>query len=110
MKRTLIACAAVALGATLVLAASPAVDKAIKTIQGVAADPAKMKLFCALDAAADATDEKEDPAVAKQIEGILTQLGADFSAAWDAGDDLDDKSPDGVEFAAAVEALAAKCP
>jgi hypothetical protein len=110
MRRTLIACAAIACGASLVLAASPEVDKAIKAIQGVTADPAKMQLFCALDEASDAAGEKADPANEKQVEEILGKLGADFAAAWDAGDNLDDKSADGVEFSAAVEAVAAKCP
>jgi hypothetical protein len=109
MKRSLLACAALAGAAGLALAASPEVDKAIKTIQGVAADPAKMQLFCALDAASDATSEKADPAQEKQVDDILGKLGADFAAAWDAGDNLDDKSADGMEFSTAVEAIAAKC-
>src|SRR5262245_45529341 len=109
MKRTLIACVVAACGASIVLAASPEVDKAIKTIQSVGADAAKMKLFCALETAVDATDGKEDPAVTKQIQDLLGQLGSGFKAAWEAGDKLDEKSPDGVEYAAAVEALAAKC-
>ena len=109
MKRTLIACAAIVCGASLTVAASPEIDKAIKTIQGVTADPAKMKLFCALDQVNDAAGEKADPAHEKQVEEILGKLGPDFAAAWDAGDNLDDKSADGVEFSAAVEAASAKC-
>jgi hypothetical protein len=114
MKRTLTACAVavavIALGASVVPAASPQVDKAIKTIQSIGSDAAKMKLFCALDDAAEAAGDKEDPAVEKQLDDILAQLGADFGAAWDVGDELDEKSPDSAEFTAAVEALAAKCP
>jgi hypothetical protein len=114
MKRTLIACVAIAFGASMAPAASPEVDKAIKTIQAVASDPAKMKLFCTLDGAIETADgqtdaTKADPAVEKQIEDLLAQLGPEFEAAWDVGDELDEKSPDGVEFAAALEALAAKC-
>jgi hypothetical protein len=114
MKRTLTACAgAVALcvlGASVVPAASPQVDKAIKTIQSIGADAGKMKLFCDLDTAADASGEKEDPALEKQMDDLLAQLGADFGAAWEVGDELDEKSPDSAEFTAAVEALAEKCP
>jgi hypothetical protein len=109
MKRLLIASIAIACGASLALSASPEVDKAIKTIQGVTADPAKMQLFCALDQASD-TEGQANPEQEKQAEEILGKLGADFEAAWDVGDNLDDKSADGVEFAAAVEAVAAKCP
>jgi hypothetical protein len=109
MQRLLIACAALACGATLTLAATPEVDKAIKTIQGVGADAAKMKLFCALEQAAESTDEKSAPALEKQVDEILGQLGTDFAAAWDIGDNLDDQSADGAEFSAAVAAVAAKC-
>jgi hypothetical protein len=109
MKRTLIAFGAVACSAGITLAASPDIDKAIKTIQGVTADPAKMQLFCALDQANDAAGEKADPVHEKRVEEILGKLGPDFAAAWDAGDNLDDKSADGVEFSAAVEAVSAKC-
>ena len=57
MNRILIACAAVALGAGVVLAASPEVDKAIKAVQAVGADAAKMKSFCAI---VDDDDEEEE--------------------------------------------------
>jgi hypothetical protein len=113
------ACAAtVALGTSVVLAASPQVDGAIKTIQALGADAAKMKAFCDLvdlqpddedKAGAAAVEEKEDPALAKQEDTLLTQLGADFEAAWDAGEELDENSADGKEYGAAVDALAEKC-
>jgi len=125
MKRVIIAFAAVALGAGGAAAASPEVDKAIKTIQSVGA--AKMQQFCELvdatepdeeapaaagkAAAADkAAADKEDPAVEKEIDGLLTQLGPDFAAAWEAGEDLDENSADGKAYAAAVDGLAEKCP
>ena len=75
MKRLLIASIAIACGASLALSASPEVDKAIKTIQGVAADPAKMQLFCALDQASD-TEGQANPEQEKQAEEILGKLGA----------------------------------
>jgi hypothetical protein len=117
MKRTLtasaIAIAVCVLGVSAVPAASPQVDKAIKTIQSIGSDAAKMKLFCALDDADEAVEAaggKEDPAAEKQADDILSQLGADFAAAWDVGAELDEKSPDAAEFAAAVDALSEKCP
>ena len=122
MKRTLIACAAIACAGGLAIAASPEVDKAIKTIQSATADPAKLKLFCgvsddddeeeaadAKDAKADATEEKDDPAEEKQAADNLKKLGADFAAAWAVGEKLADDSPDAKEFATAVEAITAKC-
>lgn len=68
-----------------------------------------MKLFCALEQATESADDKSAPALEKQVEDILGQLGTDFAAAWDIGDNLEDKSADGVEFSAAVSAVAAKC-
>lgn len=122
MKRTLIACAVIACAGGLAIAASPEVDKAIKTIQSATADPAKLKLFCGVaddddadadgkaDAKADAKEEKDDPAEEKQAADALKQLGAGVAAAWAVGEKLAEGSPDAAEFATAMEAITAKCP
>jgi hypothetical protein len=99
------------------MAASPKVDAAIKSIQAAVADPAKMTAFCDLidlggddeDKAGAAVVEKEDPALEKQEDSFLAQLGADFEAAWDVGEELDENSADGKEYIAAIDALAEKC-
>ena len=109
MNRILIACAAVALGASTVPAASPQIEAAIKAIQAVASDAGKLKLFCSLNNILQAAGDNEDPAVQKQIEDIIAQIGPEFGAAWDIGDELDETSPDGMEFFAAVDTLAEKC-
>ena len=117
MKRTLIACAVIACAGGLAIAASPEVDKAIKTIQSATADPAKLKLFCGVaddddeeaDAKADAKEEKDDPAEEKQAADILKKLGGDVAAAWAVGEKLAEGSPDATEFATAMEAITAKC-
>jgi hypothetical protein len=109
MKRILIGCAAVAIGASTVPAASPAVDQAIKTIESVGNDPGKLKLFCNLNKILQEAGEKDDPAIQKQIDDLVAQLGADFGAAWDIGDELDENSPDGQAFYGAVDSLADKC-
>jgi hypothetical protein len=109
MKRILIAGAAIVIGAGTLPAASPAVDLAIKTIESVGNDAAKLKLFCNLNKVLQDSGDKDDPAIQKQIDDLVAQLGADFSAAWDIGDELDENSPDGQEFYGAVDALAEKC-
>jgi hypothetical protein len=118
VKRILIACAAVvAFGTSVVLAASPQVEGAIKAIQAAGADTAKLQAFCNLvdlegdadDKAGEAAAAKEDPALEKQEDTLLAQLGADFEAAWEVGDDLDENSADGKAFNAAVDAVAEKC-
>jgi hypothetical protein len=110
MNRIVIACAAaVALGAGVVLAASPQVDAAIKAIQAVGADAAKLKTFCELTSALEAAGEKEDPELQKKVDDLMAKLGPDFEAAWEVGDGLDENSADAKEFNAAVDALAEKC-
>jgi hypothetical protein len=125
MKRTLIACAVIACAAAVgvAVAASPEVDKAIKTIQSATADPAKLKLFCSVaddddeDNAADAKagakpeakEEKADPAEEKAEADALKQLGADVAAALAVGEKLAEDSPDATAFATAMEAITAKC-
>jgi hypothetical protein len=109
MKRLLVAGAAILIGAGALPAASPAVDLAIKTIESVGTDPAKLKIFCSLNKVLQESGEKDDPAAQKQVDDLVAQLGAEFSAAWDIGDELDENSPDGQEFYGAVDALAEKC-
>jgi hypothetical protein len=115
MKRIVMAGLGLAAGAGLILtagpapAASPAVDLAIKAIDAVGSDPAKLKMFCELNKLLQSSGDKEDPAVQKQVEDIVTKMGAEFSAAWDVGDELDEGSEDGQEFYGAVDTLAEKC-
>src|SRR5262245_29242176 len=106
MKRILIAYVAVALAASAGLAASPEVEAAIKALQSVGADAGKLKLFCTLNDLLQNAGDKEDPALDKQTDDIIKQLGADFEAAWDLGNELDEDSADGTEFFAALDLLA----
>jgi hypothetical protein len=111
MRRILVACVVVAFGAGVAPAASPPVDAAIGKIQAATADAGKMQVFCELDAAVEAAPEdKEDPAVEKRIEGLVGQLGADFAAASNVGEELEEESSDGKEFIAALDAIGETCP
>jgi hypothetical protein len=109
MKRILIVGAAVVIAAGALPAASPAVDLAVKTITSVSSDPAKLKIFCSLNKLLQDAGDKEDPAIQKQVDDLVAQLGPDFNDAWDIGDELDENTPDGKEFFGAVDALAEKC-
>ncbi len=40
----------------------------------------------------------------------MKQLGADFLAAWNAGNDIDEKSADGKAYAKGIDSLIEKCP
>ena len=105
----LLACAALMLAAGAAPAASPQVDTAIKAIEAVGSDAGKLKLFCELNKLLQEAGDKEDAETQKQIEDLITRIGADFGAAWDVGDELDENSPDGQAFYAAVDTLAEKC-
>jgi L-alanine-DL-glutamate epimerase-like enolase superfamily enzyme len=122
MKRILLigigACAAVIVGVTNVPAQTgqteqsvPAqsIDEAVKTLEAVGADAAKLKQFCHLNKLFDNVREKEDAALEKQIEDAFEALGADFAAAWDVGDNADENTPEGKKFFDALSALTGKC-
>jgi hypothetical protein len=101
------ACAALVLGVTNVPAQS--IDDAVKIIESVGADAAKLKQFCELNKLVESAGEKEDPATEKKIEDAVEALGGEFAAAWEVGEKTDEKSPEGKRFYDAVAALAEKC-
>jgi hypothetical protein len=90
-------------------AASPQVELAIKAVQAVGSDPARLKLFCEFHTLLQTIGEKEDDASQKQIEDLVAKIGPDFSAAWDVAEEIDENSEDGQEFYDAVDTLAEKC-
>jgi hypothetical protein len=110
MKRVVVAAAAVCLGVWSVMAASPKIEAALKQFKAVAADPGKLKTFCDMDSAMEAASEKDDKAAAGKVEKLMKQLGPDFLAAWNAGNDLDEKSADGKAYGKGIDELVDKCP
>jgi hypothetical protein len=110
MMRVIVAAVAVCLGVYSVMAASPKIEAALKTFKAVAADPGKLKTFCAMDSAMEAASEKKDKAAAGKIDALMKQLGPEFEAAWTAGDDLDEKSADAKAYGAGLDTLIGKCP
>ena len=117
MKRVLMAslgvCAAAVLGTGMgtgiAPAASPQVVLAIRAVQAVGDDPARLKVFCEFHKLLQSVGDKEDEATQKQIEEMVARIGPDFSAAWDIAEEIDENSADGLEFYDAVETLAEKC-
>jgi hypothetical protein len=110
MKRTVLAGFTACLGAFAVVAASPEVDTAVKTFKGVAADPGKTGIFCAMTKTMDSMGEKDDPVADAKIADYMKQLGPTFEAAWKAADTIDESSPDGQALNGALDDLASKCP
>jgi hypothetical protein len=108
--RALAAAFALALIATPALAASPQVEAAIKVLQAIAADPAKLKTFCEMMKIEEQMGEKDDPALEGQFDKLLEQLGPEFKVAWAAVEAVAEESADGKVLHDALDQLSDKCP
>jgi len=108
--RALAAAMTLFLVTTSALAANPKVENALKVLQDISRDPAKMKTFCEMMVIDEKMGDKEDPVLEAQIDKLADQLGPAFKAAWDAIDDIEEDSPDGKVLAAAIGRLEDKCP
>jgi hypothetical protein len=109
MKRVVFAAVAACLATQPLFGASPKVEAAVKTFKTVAADPAKVKLFCDMSKAMDEAGDKPSPAADAKINGFMKQLGTDFETAWAVAEGLNDTSPDGKAYNNALDELAGKC-
>jgi hypothetical protein len=108
--RALTAGLALCLVATPAFAASPKVESAIKVYRAVAANPQKLRTYCEMSKVMEQMGDKEDAAAEARIDRLMEQLGPDFQTAWEAGDGVDENSPDGKALYAAIDALEEKCP
>jgi hypothetical protein len=110
MMRVLLVPAAVCLTALAALAADSKVDSAVATFKSIEGDAGKLKIFCAMSTAMDKAGDNPDAAAQAQIDDYMKQLGPDFATAWDAGEGVDENSPDGKKLDAALDELGNKCP
>jgi hypothetical protein len=108
--RVLIAGLALCLVAAPALGASPKIEAAIKVYKAVGANPGKLRTYCEMAKLIEQMGDKQDAAAEAQIDRLMGQLGTDFQAAWEAGDGLDENSPDGRALYAAMDELEDKCP
>jgi phage terminase small subunit len=108
--RAVIAVLALGLATGPALAANPKIEAAVKTFKAVAADPAKLRTYCAMSKVMERMGEKEDKAAEAEIDRYLAQLGPDFQTAWDAAEGVDENSADGKLYYAAMDDLEQKCP
>jgi hypothetical protein len=113
MKKCLAAIAICGLFIPPAMAISDNVATAVKTIEQVGSDPAKLKTYCEMSklmsSAEGQDDESKAEALDQQMDGYMKQLGADFESAFEVGADLEPESEDGKAFDAAFDALDAKC-
>jgi len=95
--------------AAAALAADNKVDSAVATFKAVENDAGKLKIFCEMTATMDKAGDNPDAATDAKIDGYMKQLGPDFAAAWNAGEGLDEKSPEGKKLDEAMDELGKKC-
>ena len=110
MKRALFAVAC-CLAVSPVQAADVDAAAITKSIEAAVADPMKAKAYCDLAAKFEEVgdDEKKAETAGAAIDGYFETLGKDFEAAWDAGQNAEESSPEGKAFDAAMTKLDATC-
>jgi hypothetical protein len=109
MKRFALGCTAVCLTTIAAFAADPKIETAVKVFKQTEADAGKLKTFCEMNKLMAASGDKEDAATEAKVDGYLKQLGPDFNAAWNAGEGVDENSPDGKLLNNALDELGNKC-
>lgn len=111
MIKSTLAIVAIALAASPAAAADVDAATISKTIEAVAADPAKSKAYCDMAVKFEeiGDDEKKAEAAGDEIDGYFKTLGADFEAAWDAGQNADENSAEGKAFDEAMVKLESAC-
>jgi hypothetical protein len=94
-----------------VLAASPDVESAIKSLGQLEADPARLQSYCKIiidmDAAGD--NEAKFDALEKQLMDLLRSFGPQFEQVIAVSEDTPSDSPDGQALEAAFRQLDEKC-
>jgi hypothetical protein len=107
----------IAILASVLASVSPAfadakIDAAIRALDELEADPAKLAPFCAIANEMSQLGEGDDvksEELEVKMEEYLTGLGPDFANAWTVGEDLDPSSPEAAALDAAFDRIEQKC-
>jgi hypothetical protein len=112
MTRLTLGCCILSLLAAPALAADTKVDAAVTAFEQVGADAAKLKAYCAMSKLMNETgdDENKAQAAEPQVDAYMKELGPELEAALNAGEPLDEKSPDYQKYDEAISKLEEKCP
>ena len=108
--RALAAAIALSLMTVPAAAASSQVEAAVKVFETVDSDVNRMKTFCELMRVDEQSAQKADPFLEAKMDKLLDELGADFKAAWDFAETIDQVSEDGKVLNAALDRLSDRCP
>ena len=87
-------------------------DAAIRALDELEADPAKLEPFCAITKEMSQLGEGDDvksEELEVRMEEYLTSLGPDYANAWTVGEDLDPSSPEAAALDAAFDRIEQKC-
>jgi len=111
MNRIIAAALLGGLRATPALALDPKIDQAVKTFSAVENDPAKLQAYCEMGKTMEEVgdDEAKLKAADSKIDGYFKTLGPDFEAAWNAGENLKEDSPEAKALSDSLDKLDAKC-
>lgn len=111
MKRHSAAAAVLCLSAGLALAASPAIEAAVKSLAAIEADTTKLQGYCKvlkdMDAAGD--DEAKLDALDQQMRDLLQGFGPQFEQVLELSESTDSESADGKVLDEAFGKLDQKC-
>jgi hypothetical protein len=111
--RALAAAVALSVITTPALAASPRVEAAIKVLQAIGSDPAKLAKYCKVVQIVEDLQDRIDQLEVRIAASLDEALGADFKAAREAVkkiEDEEEESPDSKALNAAMDDLSDKCP
>jgi hypothetical protein len=111
--RALAAAIALFLIATPAFAASPQVEAAIKVLQAVGSDPARLSKFCKVMQIVEEIQDRIEQLEARIATSLDQALGENFKAAREAVRKIEedaDELPDRKALDAALDELSDKCP
>jgi selenocysteine lyase/cysteine desulfurase len=111
--RALAAATALFLIATPALAASPQAEAAVKFLQNVGSDPARLDRFCKVMKVVEGIQERIERLEARITASLDQALGEGFKAYRDAAKKADDdaeESADSKALITALDDLSDKCP
>jgi selenocysteine lyase/cysteine desulfurase len=111
--RALAAATALFLIATPALAASPQVEAAVKVLQAIGSDPARLDRFCKVMKIVEGIQERIERLEARITSSLDQALGEHFKAYREAAkkiEDDEDESADSKALTTALDDLSDKCP
>jgi len=111
--RALAAATALFIFATPALAASERVEVAVKLLQAIGSDPAKLAKFCKVMLVVEKLQDQIDQLEARVTTQLDEALGPNFKAAREVVKKIDDEaeeSADSKALNAALDELSDKCP